>query len=366
MSISSMKPPRKCFIRLFIFLTTAILIFLLLGCQYTHHSAEEYAPSSREGMLQCLRRHPNFTTMETLNSVQDYKEFFTKVQVVMNCPWEGNLTKKELYRMELRSFCNASQRLFLTQENTREGQRITYEAERSFSKTVGNEVFHMLPKTAPQWTEGNLGRCAVVGNGGILRNSSCGDEIDSADFIIRFNLPPMNYSSDTGVKTHLVTINPSQITSSYRGLLYSRKSFVERAASYESATLVTAALSYTANTDIAFRVFYTMRDMRPQQAVLFIHPDYLFKLDHFWRQKGLAAKRLSSGFLLVNTALELCEKVDLYGFWPFDSLQQRSLLHHYYDNVGPVKGVHAMPEEFRRLLQMHYEGVLQVHVKECH
>ncbi|XP_036404854.1 alpha-2,8-sialyltransferase 8E-like [Megalops cyprinoides] len=318
-------------------------------------------------MLQCLKRHPNFMTMKTLKSVQNYTEFFMEVQTVMDCPRESNFTKQELYRMELRFCCNASQRLFLTQENTRVGQRITYEAERAFTKTVDQEVFHMLPKTAPWWTESNLQRCAVVGNGGILRNSSCGDEIDSADFIIRLNLPPMNYSSDIGVMTHLVTINPSQITNSFRGLKYSRKSFVKQAASYGRAALMTAAFSYTANTDIAFRVLHTMRDMRPQQEVLFINPDYLFNLDRFWRQKGHAAIRLSSGFMLVNTALELCQKVDLYGFWPFSvTPQQQSLLHHYYDNVGPVKGVHQMTEEFLRLLQMHNEGVLQVHVGECH
>ncbi|RXN17903.1 alpha-2,8-sialyltransferase 8E-like protein [Labeo rohita] len=76
----------------------------------------------------------------------------------------------------------------------------------------------MLPEDFPWSSRGHLGRCAVVGNGGILKNSSCGREIDSADFIIRLNLAPIN-DSDVGLKADLVTINPSQLSAEIGTLL---------------------------------------------------------------------------------------------------------------------------------------------------
>ncbi|KAI8482305.1 hypothetical protein Bbelb_399960 [Branchiostoma belcheri] len=50
--------------------------------------------------------------------------------------------------------------------------------------------------------------CALVGNSGILLNGSCGDEIDTHDFVIRFNLGPLQDSwKDVGRNVNMTVVN---------------------------------------------------------------------------------------------------------------------------------------------------------------
>uniref|UniRef100_A0A672M1H1 Alpha-2,8-sialyltransferase 8E-like n=1 Tax=Sinocyclocheilus grahami TaxID=75366 RepID=A0A672M1H1_SINGR len=237
-------------------------------------------------------------------------------------------------KLRLRFCCNATDLLYLTKKNTAVNQSITYE--------TSNRVY----KDFPWSSRGHLGRCAVVGNGGILKNSSCGREIDSADFVIRYIL------SDVGVKTDLVTINPSLL--------------VRHVSVYGNASLMIPAFAYTVCTAVSIKTLQVLQPIRPQQPVVFFSPYYLKTLDRFWKGLGLKEKRLSTGFMLVNMALELCDDVHLYGFWPFDiNLKQQTLQHHYYDNKPPKPFVHAMPEEFIYLLQLHSQGALTLHLQPC-
>uniref|UniRef100_A0A672Q316 ST8 alpha-N-acetyl-neuraminide alpha-2,8-sialyltransferase 7.1 n=1 Tax=Sinocyclocheilus grahami TaxID=75366 RepID=A0A672Q316_SINGR len=210
-----------------------------------------------------------------------------------------------------------------------------------------------------------LGRCAVVGSGGILKNSSCGREIDSADFVIRFNLATIN-DSDVGLKTDLITINPSQIRSVYKNMVQDPDPLVERVSVYGNASLAMAAFAYTFCTGKSMTTLKALHPVRPQQPVVFFSPLYLRTLDRFWKGRGLKSIRLSSGFMLINTALELCEHVHVYGFWPFGTdLKDNPVPYHYYDALSPHRYMHKMPEEFVRLLQLHSQGALTLHLRPC-
>uniref|UniRef100_A0A8C5CW82 ST8 alpha-N-acetyl-neuraminide alpha-2,8-sialyltransferase 6 n=1 Tax=Gadus morhua TaxID=8049 RepID=A0A8C5CW82_GADMO len=208
--------------------------------------------------------------------------------------------------------------------------------------------------------------CSVVGNGGILSNSTCGEMIDSAQFVIRCNLPPVESShlKDVGKKTGLVTANPSILNQN--GLLDRRRPFVDSMSHYKDALILLPAFTLSKNIQPSLRVVYTIEESLSPIRPVFLNPEYIRNLHSFWSSKGLN-KRLSSGFMVASLALELCTNVHLYGFWPFDQhpLLQQPLNNHYYDNIQSKKKVHAMPDEFDHLLRLHEQGVLKIHLGEC-
>lgn len=153
---------------------------------------------------------------------------------------------------------------------------------------------------------------------------------------------------------------------SYRNMAVNPGPLVRRVSVYGNASLIIPALAYIVCTAVSIKTLQVLQPIRPQQPVVFFNPYYLKTLDRFWKGLGLKEKRLSTGFMSVNMALELCDDVHLYGFWPFDiNLKQQTLQHHYYDNKPPNPFVHAMPEEFVHLLQLHSQGALTLHLQPC-
>uniref|UniRef100_A0A8C5MC15 Uncharacterized protein n=1 Tax=Leptobrachium leishanense TaxID=445787 RepID=A0A8C5MC15_9ANUR len=266
---------------------------------------------------------------------------------------------------EFQECCNAGRYFLVTQENTHIGDNITYETRKDKHIEVTEKIHKMFPKTS-LFTDMPIRSCAVVESGGILRNSCCGAEIDRADYIFRCNLAPMNYSDDIGTKTSLVTANPSILIERYSSLMERRKPFMDMIKTYEPAPVLMAAFSFLSVTDLSFRTYYTLKDFGENQTVIFYNPTYLSNIELYWKKKGLVVRRLSSGLMIVSTALEICDKVTLYGFWPFDKdTNGNPIPHHYYDNRPPITGVFSMPDEFFLYSQMHSKGILKLKVGKC-
>ncbi|XP_020822567.1 alpha-2,8-sialyltransferase 8F [Phascolarctos cinereus] len=292
-----------------------------------------------------------------------YLEIITNVQ---NCRWQRQPEEFKKFRSKLASCCDATHNLVISQNNTPLGSNMSYEAERA-SFPIEKGIFRMLPVSQP-FVGRPFNQCAVVGNGGILRNSICGAEIDKSDFVFRCNLPPItgNISRDVGNKTNLVTVNPSIIGRKYGELNVNKSAFLNSIATYGEAFLILPAFSFRRNTDVSFEVYHTLHGFKAKQKAIFFHPKYLKSLAQFWRTKGVNAFRLSSGLMITSAAIELCENVKLYGFWPFSkTTNDTPISHHYYDNELPKPGFHAMPIEYREILQLHGKGVLKLQFSKC-
>ncbi|XP_053707992.1 alpha-2,8-sialyltransferase 8E-like [Synchiropus splendidus] len=270
-------------------------------------------------------------------------------------------------RSQLHDDCNGFDNAIMTQSNTPEGSKIIYDTSTK-SLVVGKDLVKLLLKEHP-FQNKTWKTCAVVGNGGILSDSNCGKRIDSADFVFRCNLPPLveEFTEDVGLKTSLVTANPSILRTMYRSLNERRRPFAEKLQSYGNAMVLLPAFSYNTNTELCFRAAYTMEDFNVSARPVFFNPQYLIKLGKFWFSKGVNSPRLSSGLMIVSLALEVCSNVEVYGFWPYRNHPSElySLLQHYYDDAPTNLKVHSMPQEFKHLLQLHNEGVLRLHLDVC-
>ncbi|XP_054907932.1 alpha-2,8-sialyltransferase 8F-like [Poeciliopsis prolifica] len=302
------------------------------------------------------------------DSCEDCREKINELLESYTQVWKKNEDNNFEFRTRLSLKCNGFDNVVLTQTNTPVGSTLPYDGERTRFLEVKEEHFKHFFQGHP-FSNKTRKTCAVVGNGGILTNSSCGKTIDSAQFIIRCNLPPLSngYEKDVGMKTDVVTANPSIFTQKYGSLLEHRRMFAESLCQYGKAMLLLPAFSYRINTASSLRASYTIHDFRIPMQPVFINPKYLQSLALFWDSLGLKERRLTTGIMMTSLALELCDNVDLYGFWPFGvhphSLQY--LTHHYYDDGKVKKGFHSMSDEFKLLLHLHNQGVLKLHLGEC-
>ncbi|XP_072105087.1 alpha-2,8-sialyltransferase 8F isoform X2 [Mobula birostris] len=255
---------------------------------------------------------------------------------IQHCPWHHQGAEATEFRLELKRCCHAAYNCLVTQRNTPVGTELTYEAEPKKKIKIHHQIFAIFPKDSSLRSQ-QYKRCAVVGNSGILTNSSCGAEINKADFVFR-----------------------------YGELQDRRRPFFTNLTIYNDALLLLPAFSYTKNTILSFRALYTLQDFQAKQKVVFFNPVYLKHLSEFWRSKGVRANRLSTGIMVTSMALELCKQVLIYGFWPFkENVDGQAVSHHYFDNQLPKPDIHSMPLEYQQLLQMHSKGIVKLQMAPC-
>ncbi|KAM4716672.1 alpha-2,8-sialyltransferase 8F [Anableps anableps] len=302
------------------------------------------------------------------DSCKNCGESIKKALEIYYKSWKKQENNFQNFRQQLSSKCHGFDKAIITQMNTPLGSKLVYDGEKRRTLQVNAEIFSTFANVHP-FSNKTRATCAVVGNGGILANSKCGKMIDSAEFVIRCNLPPVSngYETHVGSKTNLVTVNPSILLDKYGSLMGRRRPLMEKLHSYGDSMLLLPAFSYGMNTPVSLRALYTIEDFESSIRPVFLNPQYLESLAIFWKSQGLKAVRLSTGIMMTSLALELCDSVHLYGFWPF-SIHPHSfqdLTNHYYDDKPAKKNVHAMPTEFNLLLQLHTQGVLQLHLGDC-
>ena len=82
----------------------------------------------------------------------------------------------------------------------------------------------------------------------------------------------------------------------------------------------------------------------------------------FWDSKA------SGGLISLTTAVLFCDKISLYGFYPFHTdSHNNTLKYHYYDerDIDFDTNIHKLPKEFERLLKLRDQGIIRLVTDKC-
>ncbi|XP_072335790.1 ST3 beta-galactoside alpha-2,3-sialyltransferase 7 [Scyliorhinus torazame] len=206
------------------------------------------------------------------------------------------------------------------------------------------EIMELLPQAGPPQELASIGctRCAVVGNGAILRGSRLGAFIDQHDIIIRMNNGPVNgHEIDVGWKTTLRITYPESAPQS--------PGDYDPSSLFVMATYKSTDLAWL-NAIVRKKPMHLWQKMWFWQSVVESIPleakNYrILNLDivretalnllgfpephsHQWMWKQVLP---TLGLISITTALQLCDEVNLAGFG-YD-MSRPDLPLHYYETV---------------------------------
>ncbi|XP_072171849.1 alpha-2,8-sialyltransferase 8B-like [Diadema setosum] len=232
-----------------------------------------------------------------------------------------------------------------------------------------------LPRINQTWSLPLIDSCAIVGNGGILSNSSCGDDIDGADLVLRMNLAPAGgeYARDVGSKTNLTTVNgeQSRLMSACAKVEYTNTSIDNVPDKCRHLLKLMQRLN---NTIIwCIKGFVLIRFIKrglefyekyhDLKAFFAYSPASITGATGQW----MGIRHATTGAAIYLAATTFCRQIKLYGFYPsYVDPKNRTLRYHYYDDayVNYAKSRHSFHREFEMLQWLEDEGYLKI-VNDC-
>ncbi|XP_078672067.1 alpha-N-acetylneuraminide alpha-2,8-sialyltransferase-like [Branchiostoma floridae x Branchiostoma belcheri] len=287
-------------------------------------------------------------------------------------PWSQNKENLNRFRRHITNCCDAQKGMILTKENG------VMEYDYDFPKFIDNELKLRLSEqfydTFPQKSpipEERYGRCAVVGNGGILEGSRCGKEIDSYDFVFRMNLPPLGkkptYDRNVGVKVNLTSTTTAMIRK-YKTVLQEPEmldKFLNETSMFRGLLVIKRPFDYV----VALQK--KLEKNSTQLKIVYQNPVHYLDVSWFWSKQGLPGV-ISTGLYQVTNAIMLCDEVTLYGFWPFPIDERGAKVGFHYHAapifIGPAAGTESaydIGREFMMLRKLHTMGVVRVVLDRC-
>ncbi|XP_041663031.1 alpha-N-acetylgalactosaminide alpha-2,6-sialyltransferase 2-like [Cheilinus undulatus] len=224
-------------------------------------------------------------------------------------------------------------------------------------------------------------RCAVVGNGGILKNSRKGKEIDSHHYVFRSNGALLKgFEADVGSRTTHYTFTSTTLRRAYQ--YYRKLGFRGPPQSEETRYLLLPSDQYDyllVKAAVTHTVVERGPDKRKNPADIFgpnlsvkkfkmLHPDFMrYIRNRFLHTKHLRRTvdmyRVSTGAATLLTALHTCDQVSAYGFMTPDYGRYSK---YYYDRAHQPMSFHQYHDfkmEMNLWQQLHKDGLIRLYMR---
>uniref|UniRef100_A0A8C6TRX8 Alpha-N-acetylgalactosaminide alpha-2,6-sialyltransferase 6 n=1 Tax=Neogobius melanostomus TaxID=47308 RepID=A0A8C6TRX8_9GOBI len=182
--------------------------------------------------------------------------------------------------------------------------------------------------------------CALVSSSGHLTGSNKGEEIDQSECVIRMNdAPSVGYQRDVGRRTSVRIIAHSSL----QRVLRNRQQLLN---SSQDTVFIFWGPIQVMRRDGKGHVFNSLRQLKqvmPKLQIYIISRIQMLKFDElFKKETGLDRRKsnswLSTGWFSMATALELCDRISVFGMVPPEfcrSPTRRPVPYHYYEPSGP-------------------------------
>ncbi|XP_038062133.1 CMP-N-acetylneuraminate-poly-alpha-2,8-sialyltransferase-like [Patiria miniata] len=222
--------------------------------------------------------------------------------------------------------------------------------------------------------------CAVIGNSGILNNSSCGDYINSHDFVIRANMGLIKgYESDVGKKSSLNAFNRGLLTAYGNAFLKSKEiaekpeillRFLEHIRTLKESILwYPKHLVKSGGVHPASQQYRAVIDTIKKNGLSGIRFAFNWKPIQVEKAWGLPMGSATLGLDMYAVARTFCSNISLFGFYPFyKDLEGRAVKYHYFDNGKfnfSLKTGHHFALEHTKLKELEKQGKLNLVVRDC-
>ncbi|XP_077993145.1 alpha-N-acetylneuraminate alpha-2,8-sialyltransferase ST8SIA3-like [Glandiceps talaboti] len=311
--------------------------------------------------------------VSSANSTYDMK-LLNFGEMVESSPWELNMTGLSELRLLLRRYFNVVKRVSVTQANMKPWQLVKFDSSPRTVFAVNSILYGLLPKESP-FVNLHYSTCAVVGSSGILLGSSCGQEIDSADFVFRCNMATRSgFQDDVGFKTDFMTINPGIVKDRFNLLqsVQDRSNFLRALKELGNATLWSPTFTHFGSS-IPLRVladFLLEYQDKVNVKLALLGEGAIKYIKGFWKVLyNFTEQRITTGLFMYTFAVPICDEIRLYGFYPFQyDASNKTIPWHYYDPTSMThwtKIVHKMPEEYAILRILHSRGLLKLKTGKC-